>query len=350
MRIRFNTLLIICSFFLGPFLQVGANSVSGQYAFPRNSIKFEKQKEFSLLPVGWSKNGNAAFVVINKSTQTMSLSIIDSIEDTLLWESAEYDLRTQSMAVVWNQMADTFSNHLAEFDIIPQNTPVYGGLNFTTSNDNFLLFHDETNLVGQNRINTLSLKIQSEKRGVKNLYKYVQDQNSGRFLMGFQVLGYFKSPWENRIIVLSSQEFVEGEEEAITELKFSGAHLTIGYVKEVTSDNQLIDSVLSGQFYNSRNLLKNGADPNIHVAGGKSLILMAAHQFNWDIVQLLYEYKASLAVVDQDNRTLLHYAVLDGNLEIVRMLMVWGINTNFRDNNGETAIALAKRLNRQYLF
>ncbi|MBI9100642.1 MAG: ankyrin repeat domain-containing protein, partial [Spirochaetaceae bacterium] len=83
--------------------------------------------------------------------------------------------------------------------------------------------------------------------------------------------------------------------------------------------------------------------PDSRTPTDEPLILLAARQFNWDIVFLLIEYKASFAVIDSRKRTLLHYAAIDGHEGIVKKLLTLGINKRFTDIEGETALSLAEK-------
>lgn len=330
-------------FFLN--IGIGANSVSGIYSIPRNSVKFEKKSQYSILPVGWSKKGNAAFVIIDRDHNNLSMLIVDAVMDRVLWTSSQQSLSNSSPAAVWSKNSDLFSENLSQWGIIPDENPQYGGLQFSIGGDDFKLYSEETPLAGNRGIASMSLKIESKLRGSKSLFKYVENPDQGRALLAFYALGYFQSPWEKRIAVLSLSDFFSSESGEISELKFSGAHLAIGYMKTESTDTMLIDAVLSGQFYNARTLLSNGADPDITVPTGDPLILMAAKQNNWDLVFLLIDYKADVAVIDGDMRTLLHYGAEQGGLEVVRKLILFGLNKNFKDRNGKTALSLARKNN-----
>ncbi len=345
MKLRINKLFILALLFLSFITGIWGNSVSGIYSIPLNSVKFEKKSNFSILPVGWSPKGNAAFVIIDRDDNTLSLMILDAVIDKILWISTPEDLGRRSPGTVWRENSDLFSENLSRWEIIPNEHPQYGGLQFSFREDEFKLFSKETLLTVNSGIASVSLKIESKLRGTKSLYNYVHDTETAKSLFSFNVLGYFQSPWENRIAVLSVSDYQNAEGEGFSELKFSGAHLSIGYKKMESSETLLIDSVLSGQFYNARQLLIDGADPDATVPTGDPLILMAAKQNNWDIVFLLIEHKADIAVIDGDKRTLLHYGALLGDSEAVRKLILLGINKNFKDIEGESALSLARNNN-----
>ncbi|EEB10237.1 conserved hypothetical protein [Pediculus humanus corporis] len=90
-------------------------------------------------------------------------------------------------------------------------------------------------------------------------------------------------------------------------------------------------SVLDVEFL--RLLLTFGADPNIRDRGGLTPLMKAARlPQGMDSVLLLLSYGAdvnAMTDVRHDYRTVLHYAVLSGNLEIVYLLIKQGATVNY---------------------
>jgi ankyrin repeat protein len=56
---------------------------------------------------------------------------------------------------------------------------------------------------------------------------------------------------------------------------------------------------------------------------------------NIDTVKLLLDNKADIEARDDDGATPLFNAVLNGNTEIVRLLLEYGANKNIKDNKGK---------------
>jgi hypothetical protein len=315
---------------------------------PHKSIKFEKLENYSILPIGWSKKGNAAFLLINRevwfpdSTSGIKCLIIDTVEDEALWLSPLYSVEGNSgIPNIWNENIDVISQKLSYYGIIPQNDPLYGGAVFSLIDDDYKLYSDELRQTGVNGISTVSLKIQSHLRGEKSLYKYVYSRKDKRILIDFSVLGYFKSPWENRVAVVYAEDYLEEDGKDFIELKFSGAHLTLGYRRIESNQTRLIDAVMSGQFYNCRSLLEAGVSPDTSVHTGESLLVLAAGHSNWDIVFLLLEFGADINSVDHEHRSPLHYAVLEEDIQIVKKLLEKGVDKRLSDSRGDTALSLA---------
>jgi hypothetical protein len=291
---------------------------------------------------------NAAFLLINRETWFPDSSsgikcfIIDTVEDKALWISPLYPVDGNSGILdIWNENIDVISQKLSYCGIIPQNDPLYGGTVFSLIDDDYKLYSDEVRQTGVNGISTVSLIIQSHLRGEKPLYKYVYSNEDKRILIDFSVLGYFKSPWENRVAVVYAEDYLEDDGKDFIELKFSGAHLTLGYRRIESNETRLVDAVMSGQFYNCRSLLDGGVSPDTTANTGESLLVLAAGRYNWDIVFLLLEYGADINRLDHENRSPLHYAVLGENLQIVKKLLEKGVDKTLSDSKGDTALSLA---------
>lgn len=347
---RFNKLLFFfivnCLF----IFNIYANSISGQYSMPQKSVKFEKLENFSILPIGWSKDGNAAFLLYNRepwsadSLSGIKLIIMDTVEDKTLWLSPVYEINESAgIAITWNQNVDQFSEKLSEFNIIPQIDPQYGGTSFTLLEDEYKLFPEEIKQTGINGISSVSLKIESKNRGEKSLYKYVHSGESKSILIDFYVLGYFKSPWENRLAIVFAEDFLNENGVDSIQLKFSGAHMTIGYRRVESHETKLIDAVMSGQYYNSRNLLEKGAGADSIAQNGEPLVVLAAKQFNWDIVFLLLDFGADINQIDKLKRNSLHYAAINGDLSIVVRLLDMGADSTQMDSRGDDPESLAEK-------
>ncbi len=329
---------------------LGANPVTGQYLLPRNSVKFENNDNYSLLPVGWSKKGNFALIIYNRKQwpgeegSGIKLLIFDAIEDKEIWLSPFYSVdEVSGLVSVWNTQVDLFSEKLAAASIIPDSDPLYGGTLFTFNDTDYQIRSDEKRQMGIRGISSLSLIIKSETGGEKSLYNYSNNE-SGILLSEFIPLGYFKSPWEKRIAVISGENTSRNNDQ-INTIRVSGAHLTIGYKRVLTDEVKLIDAVLGGQFYNTRNLLEKGIDPNFTVAPGDPLIHRSARQGNWEIVTLLLKYGASINGLDKMGRTILHYAAISGEMNSCIYFLQNGANREITDSNGDSSFSLAKKNN-----
>ncbi|MBN2656196.1 MAG: ankyrin repeat domain-containing protein [Spirochaetales bacterium] len=317
-----------------------ANRVSGLYDPPVRSVRFGNANPYSFIPVGWSDSGQSAFMIHNHESGEVLLTIFDAVEDKSLYVSETFFLSDGGIPSLWYDHQDAFSQKLGEFSILPDGDPSYGPAVFSWGNDEYSIYNEVTNLPGNRGIASLSLLISSEKKGMKKVTSYIH-KDEDVLLLDSSIAGYYLSSSERRILVISLDdlEYQDGKENRV--LRFNGAHLTIGYVRERNENSGLIDAVLSGQYYTARSWLNKGSDPGVEVEG-IPLLFMAAEQGNWDIVFLLMENGASPAAVDNRGRILLHYAAGEGNREAVVKLLALGMNRKFRDEDGRTPADLAE--------
>jgi ankyrin repeat protein len=120
-------------------------------------------------------------------------------------------------------------------------------------------------------------------------------------------------------------------------------------------------------------LLDNGADPNLSLGYGSSLLVNAVKENNTELVKLLLEKRANptvdenepLKIAVKNNQTeiasllLLHgakiskiyssplifYPIDDANIELVELLLQYGANTEVKDNDNDTPLQVVNIYN-----
>lgn len=109
-------------------------------------------------------------------------------------------------------------------------------------------------------------------------------------------------------------------------------------------DTPLLGAVSFGQTEVVRLLLTRGADVNATFAeGGGTALDMAAYKGNAEIAKVLLEAGADPNIRDaRYGWTPLHAAAKRGNAEIVQLLISHGADINARNNDGNTALYVAK--------
>ncbi len=87
---------------------------------------------------------------------------------------------------------------------------------------------------------------------------------------------------------------------------------------------------------------KEKPDKNNAYQYGAALTLAAATN-QWDVVQILIKANAfpNWHVLDHDNQTALHFAILENKADMVQMLLNAGADASLQDSNGHTAIQIA---------
>ncbi|XP_077380384.1 cyclin-dependent kinase 4 inhibitor D [Festucalex cinctus] len=87
----------------------------------------------------------------------------------------------------------------------------------------------------------------------------------------------------------------------------------------------------------ARLLLENGADPNVHEAGGTAPVHDAARAGFVDTLQVLVEYGASVNVADHTGALPIHLAIKEGHRHAVEFLAPL---SNLRHTNADNQTAM----------
>jgi len=102
-----------------------------------------------------------------------------------------------------------------------------------------------------------------------------------------------------------------------------------------------------------KSYLLNGGDPNMSDRNGRTLLHYAVREGNLKAVRLLLEHKADPNARDRRGRTPLHYAVKASD-EVVAELIEAGADVNARDDRGRTplhwAVVVAKKNEEALLY
>jgi len=109
---------------------------------------------------------------------------------------------------------------------------------------------------------------------------------------------------------------------------------------------KLFDAVRRGDASLVRELLSQGADPDVRDRKGYTPLHLAAARGAAEIVELLLAYGADANIAGEGDVTPLHVAIYGGSADVVRLLLEYGGNPNARDAGGRTPYDLAKAIGR----
>lgn len=114
----------------------------------------------------------------------------------------------------------------------------------------------------------------------------------------------------------------------------NASKLLVDYVKE--GNTEKVSSILSA--YNNVSLEKalNDLDDC-----GLNLVHWAADRGFVDILKILLSYGINVDLTDSENQTALHYAVSCGHVECVELLLANGAKADIKDNDGVDPLSLA---------
>jgi hypothetical protein len=117
-------------------------------------------------------------------------------------------------------------------------------------------------------------------------------------------------------------------------------------VKDVIGSTPLHYAAWNGHVEIVRLLFQNGADVNVRDNDGWTALHCSAWKGHIDILHLLVETGADLEAHDYDGRRALHNASLYGYLPFIQELVSrYHVDINARENNGITALRLARARN-----
>jgi ankyrin repeat protein len=88
-----------------------------------------------------------------------------------------------------------------------------------------------------------------------------------------------------------------------------------------TGETPLFESVRRSNLDIAKILITHGANPNIANHRYELPIHLAAHRGDWDMIKLLVEAQTILTKKAIDDKQLIHYAILGGQVDLIPKLM-----------------------------
>jgi ankyrin repeat protein len=103
---------------------------------------------------------------------------------------------------------------------------------------------------------------------------------------------------------------------------------------KLETNRQMIEAAFVCDFVRVRELLTQGADPNVPDDEGRAPLHQAVLGNSVGLVGLLLEAKANVNAADQHGWTPMHFAAQEYLPEIARILLAKGADPNARDDEG----------------
>jgi hypothetical protein len=85
-------------------------------------------------------------------------------------------------------------------------------------------------------------------------------------------------------------------------------------------------------------LLQRGADPNVMDRGNNTPLYDAVYYKHFDVAEMLSEHGAKLLLDENRVATILCFAVMEGNIDLVKALCRFGADINSKDYDSRTAL------------
>ncbi len=305
----------------------------------------------SLYAIGWTPGGGFAFGTVTAgegSRRFWQWSVLDLVEDKILYTSPEaLLLEGQSPAQIW-ELHPEWHSQLIRFHIKTESVFKAGGQIFRQDGDSYRMSYSMDRSESEEYPGgyTKSIHIDLFRNGntAKTVYSYSPEPEQPA-VEDLILKGHILSPHEKRCALVTLEKTANSGEPARWRYRIIGAHLTVGFSSVKQAGGALVEAVFNGQYYVSRMLLEQGADPAAPDPRGYPPLLIAARLGNWDILNLLAEagvYKdIHVNVRDDRGRTALHYAVEAEKADAVRLLLNAGSNPDTKDGEGQSPRLLA---------
>ena len=109
-------------------------------------------------------------------------------------------------------------------------------------------------------------------------------------------------------------------------------------LKDLLTENDFLRAVKAGHSEAVLTALTAGADLNVRLADGSSVLHYAATEGKTNLVEILLALGIDVNIKDSFSRTPLHCAVIMHHAAIVRILLTAGANSNAEDNQGSISL------------
>lgn len=190
-------------------------------------------------PIGWSQDGKFAYIIEQADEGSgyywFEIIVTDIVNNKIVWSWKPAESEEGNLKSTWEGNYNLFAKNLnnseivqnTNFDLKPTNTK-YKGNNYSINIDLATVTDPD---FGFEKINKISIKINSEELGEKQIYNKKTDQYSR--IIGAIIPGYILSNKDDRILVILKKEQVgyEGPPNVIS-YELINSNLTRGFNKD----------------------------------------------------------------------------------------------------------------------
>lgn len=271
------------------------------FLFMGSLTLFGESREF--FGLGWNSQGVFGWYEMGQDERGgfYRFQLLDLVTDEVIFEERVYTRQTSGAAVA-SDIKERYRTILTakEMDSMESGRSI-GSRSFSFQNKRFSMLSASEE--GREKLRILNLSDNSFKDvGVLPLGADSEDLAGGEI-----------SPFENRAALL-------WEDPTTGEHRVYGAHLLLGFQKSAYHAGELIESVLCGQWYITRNYLDRGADMELPDNRGFTPLMLAVRNGKWDIARLLAERGADTDITDDQGKHPWEYAEAAGYRELARLL------------------------------
>jgi len=217
-----------------------ATEQTGDYSIPKElpySTKGTNLLIDKFYPVGWSQDGKFAYIVEPADEACgcyfFDLYIKDMISDKTIWVWNYNDEgKGDNLDKVWTKNYTIFAAQFKTNKIIQQASFRFNKPTFSYSGNQYdiimeLKLKKDTDF-GFDVMKEMKINVKSKQLGTKNIYSYKEMEYA--MVLHADVVGYIKSPYEDRIVVIHTEERrgYEGPPNVVY-FKLTGCHLREGF-------------------------------------------------------------------------------------------------------------------------
>lgn len=106
-------------------------------------------------------------------------------------------------------------------------------------------------------------------------------------------------------------------------------------------EERVIEAAVLDEFYELKELLEEGANPNAQNERGEGALFWAVQNENHEMIELLLDYKVNLDLKNEIGETALFWAVENEDVVAAKLLIEAGADVNIKNIEGESCIELA---------
>ncbi len=201
-------------------LQSDANhnpNSSHEYKLP-NELKYVKEREgFSydkFYPIGWSENGNFAYITEpadeNSGLYLFEIHIIDIVNNKSIWTWKPEESEEGNLEQVWNDNYELFAQRLKEYGIVQINQAKLESNKISYKSNDYEIIMDtkiETDKdFGIDMMKGIKITMKSPQLGSKDFFE--QRIDSRDYILSAYIPGLLIGPNNDRAIVICQKERV----------------------------------------------------------------------------------------------------------------------------------------------
>lgn len=220
--------------------EVDLDEISEEYFFPEEIRYNQSVGEViadRFYPIGWSKDGNFAYILEpadeGLGNYMIGVVIISLVSNEVLWDWYTDPVVDEELyrEEIWKKHYDEFKENLNEHGIIQHRNIELSDSYFVYDNKDYMVHLEmeksDKNSMGIETVNESKIYIKSPDLGEKLIDEKIYEQS---MILGQKVVGCLISPYEDRVaIIVKSERWGYEGPPNVVEFEIFGTNLTTGF-------------------------------------------------------------------------------------------------------------------------